>query len=166
MKDITEFLEATTHKHFKDIANLASLIWREHYTPIIGEEQVEYMIKNFQSAEAMNQHYQEGYMYFMVKHNSNLAGYIAIEKQEERLFLSKIYISKAFRGQKLGKMAMAFVEKKALEMSCKSITLGVNKRNLNSIAAYEAMGFKKTGAKVTDIGHGFVMDDYSMEKFL
>ena len=33
------------------IAALADEIWREHYTPIIGEAQVDYMLKKFQSAE-------------------------------------------------------------------------------------------------------------------
>ena len=33
------------------ISALAGEIWREHYTPIIGAEQVEYMLAKFQTAE-------------------------------------------------------------------------------------------------------------------
>ena len=34
-------------------ALLAEAIWREYYTPIIGEAQVAYMLEHFQSAEAI-----------------------------------------------------------------------------------------------------------------
>ncbi|MGZ0016640.1 GNAT family N-acetyltransferase [Yeosuana sp. AK3] len=166
MKDITEFFEATTHQHFKDIANLANIIWHEHYVPIIGIEQVEYMVKNFQSAEAMYQQFQEGYEYFMLKHNNCFVGYVSIKKQEDCLFLSKIYVSKDFRGKKIGKSAIEFVQSKAVELNCKSMILGVNKFNTNAIKAYEAMGFKIVDAMKTNIGNGFFMDDFKMEKSL
>jgi ribosomal protein S18 acetylase RimI-like enzyme len=91
---------------------------------------------------------------------------MSIKRQEKSLFLSKIYVSKNYRGKKIGKTAMAFVEAKAMKMQCKSITLTVNKYNVNSIAAYETMGFKNMGEMITDIGEGFIMDDYKMEKLL
>jgi diamine N-acetyltransferase len=163
---MTEFLIATTKQHFEDIAALANIIWREHYIPIIGLEQVDYMVKNYQSADAMYSQYEEGYIYFKVHYNKQFVGYVSIKKQEDNLFLSKIYISKDFRGQKIGKSAMEFVQAKAIEMNCKSITLGVNRFNVNSIKAYEAMGFKIVGEMITDIGNGFVMDDYKMENVL
>jgi len=163
---MTEFLQATTKQDFKDIAVLASIIWREHYTSIIGSEQVDYMVKNYQSAEAMYTQYKDGYSYFKVYYNNQFVGYISIKKEENSLFLSKIYVSKDFRGQKIGKSAMEFVQAKAVEQNCKSITLGVNRFNVNSIKAYEAMGFKTVSEMITDIGNGFVMDDYKMEKLL
>jgi ribosomal protein S18 acetylase RimI-like enzyme len=42
--------------------------------------------------------------------------------------------------------------------------LTVNKNNVNAIKAYEKMGFRNVGSLVQDIGDGFVMDDYAMEK--
>lgn len=163
---MTKILEASTKKHFKAISALAHRIWREHYIPIIGELQVEYMLENFQSSEAMYAQYLEGYQYFMVYFEKELVGYLSVIKQNNSLFLSKIYVSKDLRGKKIGKTAMAFIEEKALEQQCKSITLGVNKYNTDSIAAYKAMGFKQVGEEITDIGNGFVMDDYSMKKLL
>lgn len=163
---MTKIFKATTKQHFKDIENLANTIWREHYTPIIGIEQVEYMLKKFQSAEAMYSQFMEGFHYYMIYMNNQLVGYFSYIKQDHSLYLSKIYIAKDYRGQKIGKKAMVFVTHKALENHCKSVSLGVNKYNIKSIAAYEALGFTKVGAMVTDIGNGFVMDDYKMEKHL
>ena len=41
--------------------------------------------------------------------------------------------------------------------------LNVNKHNATAIRAYERNGFVKARESVTDIGSGFVMDDYVME---
>ena len=155
---------ATTKKQFADIAQLADVIWREHYIPIIGLEQVDYMVKNYQSAEAMYAQFIDGYHYFMIYYNDQFVGYISIKKEDETLFLSKIYVSKEYRGKKIGKSALNFIEEKAIEMHCKSIRLGVNRFNVSAIAAYKAMGFKIIGEMITDIGNGFIMDDYKMEK--
>lgn len=42
--------------------------------------------------------------------------------------------------------------------------LTVNKDNAGAIAWYTRKGFKNAGAIVQDIGAGYVMDDYRMEK--
>jgi hypothetical protein len=44
--------------------------------------------------------------------------------------------------------------------------LQVYKRNLSAIAVYRACGFTIREAIVLDIGQGYVMDDYVMEKAL
>lgn len=44
-----------------------------------------------------------------------------------------------------------------------SVYLTCNKHNSNSLAVYEKKGFKKIDEDVTDIGNGYVMDDYIYE---
>lgn len=161
-----KIIAASTKQQFKDIASLANIIWREHYTPIIGVKQVDYMIENFQSAGAMYVQFIDGYEYYMIYHQNELIGYISVKKQKDSLFLSKIYIAKEFRGQGFGKQAMDFVSSWAIQLKCKSVSLGVNRFNTNSIEAYKKMGFKIVGEMITDIGKGFVMDDYKMEKLI
>jgi ribosomal protein S18 acetylase RimI-like enzyme len=46
------------------------------------------------------------------------------------------------------------------------VILQVNKRNVNAIASYRKYGFAVRTSTVDDIGRGFVMDDYVMEKKL
>jgi ribosomal protein S18 acetylase RimI-like enzyme len=46
------------------------------------------------------------------------------------------------------------------------VILAVNKRNTTAIASYKKYGFVVREAIVDDIGHGFVMDDFVMEKVL
>lgn len=163
---MTEVICANTKFQYKQIEALADNIWRTHYTPIIGEAQVEYMLDKFQSAVAIERQIENGFQYFILKSDGTNAGYISIKKDDDILFLSKIYVLKSFRGKGIGKKAMQFIEGKAVDLGCKSITLTVNKNNLGSIKAYETMGFKKLKEIIIDIGNGFVMDDYKMEKVI
>lgn len=161
---MTEYFLANSNEDFNTIAHLAKIVWHEHYIPIIGKAQVEYMVAKFQTTDAMQQQATEGYKYYIIKFNNDNVGYLSIKKNESDLFLSKIYILKEYRGLKIGKASMCFIESKAIEFKCKTISLTVNKNNTNAIKAYEKTGFKNTEALVMDIGNGFVMDDYKMVK--
>ncbi len=161
-----EFLKAKAQKHFQIIRNLAEIIWHEHYTPIIGRNQVIYMLYEFQSTASISRQITEGYLYFIITYETKSVGYICIKKDGDSLFLSKIYLLKSKRGKGIGSRAMQFIESQAKRLNCNSITLTVNKNNSKSIKAYEAMGFITSEAIVMDIGAGYVMDDYKMKKYL
>ena len=148
------------------IENMANTIWHEHYTPIIGAEQVTYMLDKFQSSNTMQEQIDKGYQYFLINFNDNAVGYLSFEKRENALFLSKIYLLKNERGKGIGRTAMEFVISAAKGLSCTKVALTVNRFNQNSIRAYESAGFEKKGELVQDIGNGFVMDDYLMEKII
>jgi ribosomal protein S18 acetylase RimI-like enzyme len=53
---------------------------------------------------------------------------------------------------------------RAARMSYPKVVLAVNKHNASAIAAYRKHGFEIAQAVVKDIGGGYVMDDYIMEK--
>lgn len=161
-----QILKAANREDLKIVEELARVIWREHYTPIIGPEQVAYMLDNFQSVPAMEEQIGEGMEYYRINLDELPVGYLAFKKQGEELFLSKIYVLSSRRGQGIGKKAMRFAESKALELSCHFLSLTVNKNNSGAIKAYEKMGFVNHGAIETDIGSGFIMDDYLMKKIL
>lgn len=148
-------------------SKLAEKIWHEHYVPMIGLEQVNYMVNSFQSPEAIgNQINNENYQYYIICHQSGPAGYIAIKPMGKELFLSKFYIGREKRGTGLGRKGYDFICSKAKESGCQSITLTVNKNNLNSIKAYKKLGFVIETPVITDIGSGFIMDDYKMRSSL
>lgn len=145
------------------VADLARAIWPPHYAPIIGAPQVNYMLAKFQSPEAIaRQMAGEGYEYYLAPH----AGYLALvpDPARNRVLLSKIYVVAARRGSGLGREMAAFAERRGAELGCGTIWLTVNRNNLDAIAFYERIGFRKTGKLVTDIGGGYVMDDWRMEK--
>lgn len=148
------------------VESLAYSIWREHYTPIIGSQQVEYMLEKFQSKEAiLDQIEKQGHLYYLLEDkDSDWVGYVAVIPKDKELFLSKLYINTANRGKGYGRYALDFIETIARDKGLSKISLTVNKNNAHSIKIYEKLGFMISDSLVTDIGNGFVMDDYKMEK--
>jgi GNAT superfamily N-acetyltransferase len=149
------------------VAALAAEIWNEYFTPIIGTAQVEYMLDKFQSTAAIAVQLQDGYAYYLFKDTAgDTVGYMAVQPQGTDLFLSKIYLRRDARGKGYGRQAIEFIEELAAGKKLGRITLTVNRKNAGSIAAYKKMGFTVYDTICRDIGGGFVMDDYGMEKRL
>ena len=59
---------------------------------------------------------------------------------------------------------IAFYDDLCRERGLRAMYLTVNKGNVLGIRAYKGNGFEVIDAVETDIGKGFVMDDYIMEK--
>ena len=156
--------KAVNTNDFKIIAALASEIWTEHYTSIIGSKQVEYMLEKFQSEEAIRDQVQDDVFYNILYFNDQPAGYLSFFKKDDSLFLSKLYVLSQLRGNKIGKAGLDFIKDQLKELECDRIQLTVNKNNIQSIEAYKKMGFQIIDSIIIDIGNGFVMDDYLMEK--
>jgi ribosomal protein S18 acetylase RimI-like enzyme len=150
-------------EEISEVVELGAVIWTDHYTPIIGIDQVNYMLDKYQSVEAISKQIEEGYEYYQLCDNSELIGYMAVQKREKALFLSKIYIHRDQRGKGFGKEAMNSIFHRAKELNCDLVRLTVNKYNTNSIKTYEKIGFKNVGPAVFDIGNGYIMDDYIYE---
>lgn len=148
------------------VETLAHSIWREYFPFIIGTPQVEYMLEKFQSKQALlNQIKKDGFLYYLLEDkNGNRVGYFAVVPRQKELFLSKLYVTAENRRRGYGRCAMEFIETFAREKGLSKITLTVNKNNTGSINAYKKLGFVITDSIATDIGSGFVMDDYKMEK--
>ncbi|TRO64516.1 GNAT family N-acetyltransferase [Christiangramia sabulilitoris] len=163
---MTEIVPVDSEDKVKITADLAKEIWSEHYTPIIGAGQVNYMLEKYQSRTAIWQQLEGGVSYYLLKTGEKHAGYFSFSIQEKSLFLSKFYVLRSERGKGIGKTALKFIEEQAMELQLPKIKLTVNKYNSNSIKAYEKMGFENVGSIVQDIGNGYVMDDYVLEKMV
>lgn len=162
--DKIQFHHISQSDDVSNLARMAKEIWEEHYTPIIGKDQVDYMVEKFQSESAIRRQIKENYMYFSVSLNHQPIGYLGyLEKNEENtLFLSKIYLKKPFRRVGYGKQMIQFVIEQASHLNFKSINLTVNKYNSDTINAYQKIGFTRKRELIIDIGNGFVMDDFEM----
>ena len=162
-----DFLEVNNKKQIEGLAEIAKLIWSEYFPGIITPEQVDYMVEKYQSADAIaKQISNDGYMYFMVLGNEEILGYLALKADGNQLLLSKLYLKKEFRGRGYFNKMLSFAEKIAKEKGLNSLYLAVNKHNDNAIAVYLKKGFTIKKEQTADIGNGFVMDDYIMEKMI
>jgi RimJ/RimL family protein N-acetyltransferase len=150
------------------IKEIAIPIWHEHYTPIIGNEQVEYMLQNMYSTDALIKQNQEGQDFYFIEENKEEIGFIAISKKSEgQWFLHKFYIAVEHQNKHLGAEVMkelsAFIGESDDSDSIE-IQLTVNRINYKSINFYFKHGFKIESVADFDIGSGYFMNDFVLIK--
>ena len=174
------FIPVTTPGDQQRLADLAASIWREYWPALIGEAQTEYMVANFQSLEAIRRDMAaetEPYEYWFVVSDAtdgrggeacepHVVGYTGghTEAATSRFFISKIYLLSEERGRGYATRIIEFYEDLCRERGLSAMYLTVNKHNDLGIRAYLGRGFTVIDAVQTDIGEGFVMDDYIMQK--
>ncbi|MDE7138119.1 MAG: GNAT family N-acetyltransferase [Ruminococcus sp.] len=154
-----------TDEKLCEVAELAEMIWHEFFPVILSEEQIDYMVEKFQSYEAMKEQVaNQDYCYFSVSDNDGMCGYIAVKPEKDsRFFLSKLYLRSDRRGKGIASEMLSRVFSEAEKAGKTSIYLTVNKYNSHTVDVYGKKGFEIIDSVVTDIGNGFVMDDYIME---
>lgn len=143
---------------------LAQTIWNEYFTPIIGRLQVVYMLDKFQSRKAIQSQISTGYEYYLVQSETEYVGYTALVPDNNKMMVSKLYTANASRGQGVGKAMLKQIESRCVLENIGTIWLTVNKHNDSSISWYKHHGFRIVDSVKADIGNGFFMDDYIMEK--
>lgn len=147
------------------VSAMAEEIWHEYYDNLLGSKQVDYMLEKFLSPEALCEQINNGYEYFLMSHEYTFAGFAGVleNKAEKSLFLNKLYIHEEARGKHIStEMLNKFVELCKLR-NLDKIWLTCNKGNTHTIDVYKHFGFEIVREECTDIGQGYVMDDYIME---
>lgn len=164
---MNQFISIQTPEEVHLLAEIANTVWHEYFPCILTTEQIDYMVEKFQSETALTKQIAEGYRYYICMHAGKPAGYFGVSlKENGSLFLSKLYLNQEFRGK--GIASVMFAEIKQIAKACHAtrIWLTVNKNNTKAIAVYRHFGMQIIRAEVTDIGKGFVMDDYVFELLL
>ena len=91
-------------------------------------------------------------------------GFCGYEPIGRELKLHKLYLEVSEHGRGLGSQMLKHVEDQARRRGLPTVVLGVNRGNAKAIRAYERNGYRVRQELKTDIGGGFVMDDFIMEK--
>ena len=141
------------------MSEMATAIIREHFDPLIGKEQNDYMLAMFQTEPAIKKQLECGYRYFFVQEDGRNIGFIAFCPKESVMYLSKFYLYKNERGKGYAHQMLNFVIDESVKTGLKAIELNVNKHN-SACQAYDRLGFKIIRSEKNDIGNGFYMDDY------
>ena len=128
------------------------------------------MVEKFQSPTAVkSQMAEEGYQYYLALEGDAAGGFVGFAPRyqgRDEVFLSKVYLTPEFRGRGLVREALALAEAAARQEGLCGIRLTVNKHNTHAYEVYRHYGFETTESVTTDIGQGYVMDDYIMVKHL
>ena len=152
-------------KEIERMSAMATAIVREHFDPLIGKEQNDYMLSLFQTPGAIAAQLAEGYRYYFVRKDGEDIGFTAFYPKQDAMYLSKFYLYRQERAKGYAHAMMEFVESETRKEGLQAVELNVNRFN-SAVQVYEKLGFEIIREEKNEIGHGFIMDDYVFRKQL
>lgn len=149
------------------VKDLAYQIWPIAYQDILSDEQLAFMLNRFYAIPALEEQFNKGHIFLLAEENNVFYGFASYEINalENKTKLHKIYVLSTSQGKGVGELLLKEVEKTALSAKNSHLFLNVNKYN-RAQGFYIKNGFKIVKEEVIEIGQGFVMDDYVMDKEL
>ena len=147
---------------FTTIAELANSIWLQHYVPIIGEEQVNYMLSTIYSKNSLTEQTQaKKHVFYLIQEVDNTIGFVSISAENKTdYWIHKFYVLQNNQNKGIGSIVFNEVLKQMNHP--KTIRLTVNRQNFKSINFYFKLGFKIEKVADFDIGNGYFMNDFVM----
>ena len=160
-------IQRNTDENFTSIRAIAAAVWPIAYSPIMSQEQLDYMMEMMYSITSLQlQANEKKHRFILAKEEETVLGFASYEFnciKKPKTKIHKIYILTNHQGKGIGKALINFIVDEAKERHQKGLILNVNKKNI-AIRFYESIGFTISNEEVIDIGNGFVMDDFVMEK--
>ncbi len=149
------------------ISALAREIWQATYPGIITQEQIDFMLEQRYGHERLYDDIEDADKWLdQAFENGRRVGFAFSEIYKGEFKLDKLYIHPDVQRKGVGGQLIAHVAERAKKLGHPCVILQVNKRNEKAINSYMKYGFAVRTTTVDDIGHGYVMDDFVMEKKL
>ena len=144
------------------IQTMAQSVWPDYYTPIIGAQQVHYMLKSFYSLESLQAQFSNQHVFYWIySHLPEAIGFLSVEQlQPHQYKIHKFYLIQSHAQQGIGSLAFNRLRQ---ELTAHQIELTVNRFNYKAINFYFKNGFRIASLADFDIGNGFVMNDFIMQ---
>jgi N-acetylglutamate synthase-like GNAT family acetyltransferase len=149
------------------IREITFRVWPQTYASILSQEQIDYMLEMMYSeASLQKQMTQDACQFIIVYEDGNPVGFASYNEEEpQRWKLNKIYVLQNQQGKGTGKLVINYIIEEIRKQHATALFLQVNRYN-NAKVFYEKVGFKEIDFINLDIGNGYFMNDYIMEKKL
>ena len=157
-------LRRATEKDIPLIRDLTMKIWPQTYSTILSAPQIDYMLKMIYSEDSLQQQMKENHEFIIVSDGKEPAGFASFSLAEPGVYkLHKIYVMPQKQGKGTGKFVIGEIIKAIIRKGGTALRLNVN-RNNKAIEFYEKLGFTVIKEEDIDIGNGYLMNDYVMER--
>ncbi|HZI68085.1 MAG TPA: GNAT family N-acetyltransferase [Hanamia sp.] len=150
------------------IRQLAHEIWPSAYLEILGQAQLDYMLEKIYSLPSLEHQFTVlNHNFILAIENETPVGFASYSAHEDEpiYHLNKIYVLPDQQGKKIGKKLLDHVLKAVKEAGASALQLNVNRYN-KALHFYERAGFKIIRKEDIDIGSGYFMNDFVLEKQL
>lgn len=157
-----------TAADLKIISEIAHKTWPLTYSEILSPEQLAYMLDAFYSGEALQENIANGHEFILAKENEVCLGFASFEHHYEEgntTKIHKIYILPETQGKGIGKLLINAIADFAKTNQSHTLLLNVNRFN-KALTFYQKMDFEIMQEIDIELEHGYLMEDYIMEKRL
>ncbi len=148
------------------IQEIANNTWYDTYGGLITDEQIKYMLKKMYNKGELLSQLQAGHTFLIAEENDKdlgYAGFSIVESELKTYKLHKLYVLPLAHGRGIGKLLINEVFNLVKKEGGTAVQLNVN-RNNKAANFYQSAGFIIKETVDLDIGDGFFMNDYVMEK--
>ena len=148
------------------IQEIAYKTWPDAYGDILSQEKIDYMLGMMYSTEALGNQMDNGHIFLIINEKAKDLGFISFENNysnSSKTKIQKIYILPEAQGKGIGRLLINEAEKQSKTVGNTMLFLNVNRHNKAQFM-YQKLGFEITKSEDVDIGNGFFMNDYVMEK--
>ncbi len=173
---------AATPDDFPAIERIARLTWPDTFGGILSTRQIEYMLDRMYRPEALADQVAQGHVFHLLLDAAQPTrtpyireaatryrpvGYVShqVDYLPGTTKIHKLYVLPAVQGRGFGKALIDRVEGRARRAGQSTLRLDVNYQN-PAVDFYQRLGFVRLDRFDTDIGNGYLMEDWRMEKAL
>ncbi len=145
--------------------------WPGAYEHILSDAQLNHMLSLFYNDDALASQFFDQQHQFIIAFNDHHQhiGFASFSRLEESTKISyklhKLYILPQQQQSGTGKAMIEFITEHIQQKGATHLLLNVNRQNA-AIFFYKKMGFEIIREEDIDIGNGYYMNDYVMEKKL
>jgi GNAT superfamily N-acetyltransferase len=145
----------------EQIVRLAWDIWPEWYYPVIGPEQISYMLDRMYQEECIFNQMESGQNFYVLQIGRKEAGFFSTQPGDVYR-IEKLYLKKEARGLGMGRQIIQEIERQARKTGYHCLQCNVNRFN-PAVRFYLYNGF--IPVKEVNVPFGpFVLNDFIMEK--
>jgi ribosomal protein S18 acetylase RimI-like enzyme len=160
-------IRLATMNDLTTVEQLAREIWPVAYDGIVPPQQLAYMLDLiYNNAALRDQLLNQHHIFLILEMDGKPAGFAAYSTVAPGISkLHKLYVHQSTQGMGLGKKLVDHIIAQLQSQSFHTLRLNVNRYN-KARFFYEKLGFVIMKEEDVDIGSGYFMIDYVMEKKL
>ena len=146
------------------IRDLSEKIWPQTYETILSTAQIDHMMNMMYSEGALKDQLRQNNEFVIVNDGRDPVGFASFGLETPGIYkLHKIYILPNMQKKGVGRFVIDQISGAMKRKGAFTLRLNVN-RNNKAVEFYQKMGFEIISEVDIDIGNGFFMNDYIMEK--
>ena len=148
------------------IRELTLQVWPQTYAAILSKEQIDYMLEMMYSETSLQKQLSDGCQFIIVLDEKEPVGFASYQEIAPFIFkLHKIYVLASQQGKGTGRFLIEYIISTVKQQRASVLQLQVNRNNA-ALNFYKKLDFTIIKEADFDIGNGYLMQDYVMEKKL